>query len=67
MIRRSLLALVLALACVAAPAHAQNPNDFGATTEEAPAPSGPDPVYGYVVCSILAAVAIFAVCKSARR
>jgi hypothetical protein len=64
---RSLRVPALALALLAAPAvpvHAQ------ATAPEAPAEGGEstgEPLYGYVGTAIIGALAIFILCKSARR
>jgi hypothetical protein len=67
-VNRWLAALLIGACLMAAPAHAQGPNDAELIpTPEAEGDSGPDPVYGYVVCSLLAALGVFAVCKSARR
>jgi hypothetical protein len=69
MIRRGLGVLVVAWCCLVLPASGQtpNPNEAALVPEEAPVESGPDPWVGYAACGFMSALAMFVVCKSARR
>jgi hypothetical protein len=58
----------LGLAMLVTPSRAQNPNE--ADFQQAPAPSQDsetDPLYGYMAFGVIAGLAVFIVCKSARR
>jgi len=54
------LALVVALSLFTLPAHAQDPAPEGESTGSGPLP-------GYIATGMLAAAAMFVLCKSARR
>jgi hypothetical protein len=63
-IAASTLALTLGLAFTAAPARAQMPEPPAEAEGDS---SKGDPLYGYVGTAFIAALALFIVCKSARR